>query len=661
MKKKLSLLAIVVLVGVLVFVASISDWSTPQIPHEGPRLPGTSADRDVETVTETPQEGGGAEVVAPSSTAEAPRQSGVDTATQETADNQPERRLIIRDVDGRELHHENGEFVIETRAGSTEAHTMSVPFREGHFSLKGFPEGRARIEFAKSFSADGDRPIAVEEEWFEYKLDEPTLLTGHYLPDCTLRVVDARTGLSLNDVSVLPKLLAGPEQRHPGPHGPSSFVVRNRASPVRLPRTRGLQPYWVTARGYDWSFVVVDHEAGLERVVMLEPAGKLVVEVHGDIDTYMNQSLQVDIRVYSHDTRHMVTSSGLGPRGWQGFEGVAVGTYDVKVEVGPTGASPIVLGETKVQVTANTTSTARIELAHREALPRKVDVRGEIVLLKKDRAVGLFPSQRIQPAHGLALRYGDVRRFVTPPGSALRYRDVVEIKREAMDGRYEQEDGSEIFRWSAELSSGQYLFVVEPVQHGVVLDVPESPEANIRIVLPELFPVTLRVIDSKTRQSINGATIRWSRRFTERGTDGWVEMDLESGLESTTVYLTEGRFTFAASGPSYGGRSMDAHAGSGVQALTLELQPCIVREIILVDGETVIPWTPGMTCSVRGLGSDGSQVCENLGDGKMQACFERQGLYEIIVDRLEGLRQPAPVVVDVSVGDLEPIVVHLDH
>lgn len=658
MKRRRRLLAIVALVGLLlVFVTLLfvtnADQSVLRTPNESPV---SSADRDVEPPSGSPEGTESPEIEAPASNIHGSRLPEVAAATKttETVDTEPERRLTIRDVDGRELHAENGEFVLEPSEGGG----VLVPFREGRFSLRGFPEGMVRIGRIQTFL---DRPVGFEEEWFEFKRDEPTLLEGHYLLDSTLRVVDARTGVPLGGVNILPDH-AGPEQSNPGPHGTGAYVVRDEASPVSLPRTRGLKPYWVTAKGYTWSYILVDHETGGERVVEIEPAGRLVVEVYGDIDVYMNQSLRAFIRVYFHGTQNLLASSGLGPQ--QGFDGVAVGTYDVKVELGSADGNPIVLGETLVDVTARANATARIELTHREELPQKVGVRGEIVVPNKYRALELRPSLRIQPAEGSALRSGDVLRIVTPPGPALRYRDILDIERSAMNGRFEggegDGDGTEVFRWEAELSAGRYLFVVEPVQHGVLLDVPESPDAKIRIVLPELFPITLRVIDARTRQPINGAAIRWSRQFTEGVADGWVEMDLESGVESATVYLTGGDFFFAASGPNYDERSMDAYAGPGANQYTLELSPCILREIMLVHSEIGVPWVQGMTCSFRSLGSNDSHLCENPGDGKMWACFGAPGLYEILIGELEGFRDLAPFVVEVSEDDLNPVVVQLE-
>lgn len=633
----------------VLFVAIASrSWKMPDEGHG-------SLDKGVEPATEALQEQGSTEIAAAALTADGQRQPVEATSEKasEAAEREPERRLVIRDVDGRGLPDENGELVLESSEG---AKTL-VPFREGRFSLRKLSEGSVRIHGAKSISADGDRPIAFEEDWFDFRRDEPTLLAGHYLLDSTLRVVDARTGVPLDGVRVLPKP-AGQGQSHPGPHFDASYVVRDETSPVCLPLERGIQPYWVSARGYGWKHILVDHEAGGERVVELEHAGRLLVEVHGDLDAYTNQSLQTDIRVYSHPTRSLVASSGLGSV--QGFDGIVVGTYDVKVELGSADGSPIVLGETRVDVTANATCTAQIELTHDRVTPPRGRVRGEIVVPGEYRDLDLSLSLRIQPADGPALRYGDAIRIQSPHGRALRYRDVLDLERGAMEGRYDNEDGSEVFRWEAELSLGRYLFVVEPVQHGVLLDIPESPDAKIRILLPPLFPVTLRVIDARTHLPLDGAAIRWSRHFAEREADAWVEMDLEAGVKSATVFLARGEFTFAASAPNHGERFMDAYAGSGTDQFTLELSPIIPREITLVNGETVVPWEQGMTCSFRSLDTVDSFPCENLGDGKMRACFGQPGLHEILFGAFEGFQAVAPVVVDVREGDLSPVVVQLE-
>ena len=146
-------------------------------------------------------------------------------------------------------------------------------------------------------------------------------------------------------------------------------------------------------------FVLVDHETGGERDVLLEPAGRLVVETSGPIEIYMDQGLEIFIRVYSIVTRKVATSGELGSDGRQSFPGLAVGTYDVKVEVGPAGSSPIVLGEAQVDVVANETSTARIVLTRHQIAP-KVHVSGEIVLPEEYQTVDpLYSlSLRIQPA-----------------------------------------------------------------------------------------------------------------------------------------------------------------------------------------------------------------------------------------------------------------------
>ncbi len=656
MNGKAFFLATVSLLAVLLAVATTTDWFESSTRLVGP---------EVEVPTGLSQEGEPSELDTASSNpissrSPLPAETNESNATEAAASgaaqapmDEPERRLVIRDVEGRELDQENGELVLTGQDGVE----VRVAFREGRFSLKGFPEGLARIGPAKAGTDDEPRLVAFENESFEFRRDQPTLLEGRYLRDSTLRVLDTRTGDPVSRIGVLAGH-AGPEQRHPGPHYPSAFTIRGAASPVRLPQARGLKPYWVTAKGYNWSYVLVDHETGGEQVVTIESGGKLMVEVNGDTEAYGSGGMRADLRVYAHGTQDLVVWSDVGPS--QGYDGIAAGRYDVKVELNSTGGKPEILGETEVDVIASATSTATIVLSPLDKPSRSVGLAGEIIVPKKFSSLELRPSQRIQPAEGRGLRQGDAIRIVAPGGPPYRYLDVSDLEVAAMNGRYNTENGDETFRWKAELTEGQYLFVVEPFLHGVLLDVEPSPDANIRIELPELYPVTLTVVDGATGKPIPGAAVRWSREFIDGIPDGWVERDMPPSEEGLTIHLTEGRFSFGASSPNYGDQVMDAYAGSGEKQFTLKLTPCVQRELILKDGDAVIPWARTMSCSFRRVDSEDFQPCEDSGDGTMRACFAGPGLYEIRLGDLSGKHDDDRVVVDIRTGDSSPAVVQLD-
>ncbi len=94
-------------------------------------------------------------------------------------------------------------------------------------------------------------------------------------------------------------------------------------------------------------------------------------------------------------------------------------------------------------------------------------------------------------------------------------------------------------------------------------------------------------------------------------------------------------------------------------ARAVELPRRIPLEIVLADGDTVIPWVHGMTCTFRMFGAEESLPCGSLSEGEMRAYIEEPGLYEIAVGPLDGFRQPDPVVVVIDEAAPPPVVVHL--
>ena len=563
-------------------------------------------------------------------------------------------RIVVTDLDGGELPGESGELWLAPQDGAA----VQVPFQDGQFSLDGFSEGRVDIRKAEVFSSDGKRFIALELDRFEFRHEQPVLLKGQFLPDAELRVVDHVTGSALSGIRVLPGD-GDPKQAHPGPHSPSAFIARADASPLKLPPNRRIQPYWVTAKGYGWSFIRVDHETGGEWLVRLESAGNLVVQVDGDVESYLIQSVNAYIRVYRAGTVELAASSDLSSE--HRFNGLAAGNYDVRVELNSTHEEDANLGFTEIDVTHGTTAVARIELRVQERIEGKVGVTGDVILPKKYATLGLVPSLRVQPVDGLALRPGDLRRFVFPSKTLpLRFIDAFSVESTPMQGRYSGKDGAEIFRWEADLSAGDYLLVVEPFQYGVEQSISATHDSKVIITVPELFPITVRAIDSRTRKTIDGATVRWSRTFAEGEAGGWVEADLGDGVDPPDIYLAAGAVTVSTKAPGYADSFSDVLIGSGIDQVTHEMSPCFSRDIVLMYEGAVVPWADEVVCRFRPLGSENSQPTTNPGDGTMQACFLEHGLHEILIGKIKGFREIAPVMVDVIEGDRSSVIVELE-
>jgi len=543
--------------------------------------------------------------------------------------------LVIDDPELGELRDSSGELQVLARSRGAAA-LLAVPFRDGALDLSRLSAGSYRIESGFSLGADGPRPVLFDAPEFELQSSVQLALRGRHLPASRLRVVDARTGLEVARVSVLPRLEqhGGPLDRHPGPHFPSSFLTRNAASPIRLPHATGLHPYWVTADGHAWSFVNVDHDAGGEREVRLEPAGRLEAQVLG-----FEPDLQVQLRVYARGVERAAASALLNEGGRQAFNGLAIGVYEVRAEIGAPGENMRVLGASEVEVHAQKTSHVVVELSQ-DSVPAAVLVSGEL-LLSPTAAALVDLAIDVRPADGPALRHGDIKR----------------ISRAAMSFG----PRGETLGWTADhLTPGSYVFTVAPMQYAVVVEVPRAPLENVRIVVPELATALVCVRDVRSRAPLVDARLRWARAAPEGATSrGWVESRFDAPSGCVRLALPRGELSLIASSPTHAELRVEVLVGPGDNDVLLELEPRLPREIVLRERDTLIAWSALATCEVRSLGAGRPQLCERAASGEMRAYFDEPGLYEIVVGPLPGYRQPEPFVVSVERATPEPIVVQL--
>jgi len=542
--------------------------------------------------------------------------------------------LVIEDPERGELRNASGE--VRVRAESRADTFLELSFDDGALDLSRLPAGWYRIESGVSQDAEGPRPVVFDEPLFQLQSGVRLLLRGRHLPESRLRVVDARTGHEVTRVSVLPRLEqhGGPQDSHPGPHFPSSFCMRGAPSPVRLPRAAGTRAYWVTADGYAWSFVNVDHDAGGEREVRLEPAGRLEVQVTG-----FEPDLQVQLRVYARDVERAAASALLNEGGRQAFNGLAIGRYEVRAEIGAPEETRRVLGASAVEIHAQETSHAVVELSN-ASVPAAVLVTGVLVLPPAAAAL-VDLALDVRPADGPALRQGDIKR----------------ISRAAMSVG----PRGETLGWTADhLTPGNYVFTVAPVQYAVVVEVPRAPLENVRIVVPELAEALVCVRDGRSREPVLDARLRWARAAPAGvAVRGWVESRCDAHSGCVRLVLPRGELSLVASSPAHAEHRVEVLVGPGDNDVRIDLEPRIPREIVLRERDTLIAWSALATCAVRSVGAGQPQTCERSASGEMRVYFDEPGLYEILIGPLAGYRQPEPIVVSVERAAREPIVVQL--
>ena len=618
------LLGLVGAVAVVPLFRSPSDHAAPGAPELAASMArGASTPESVElesTVRPTADE---ARRQAAPEASEAQAEAGAATdATASTAGT-----LTVLEPDGTARTAEDGQLFLRL-PDRPELQPVQVRFRDGRFLLEDVPAGRIQLERASTFVGSDFRPVVFDGE-LVHTPGEALEVVGRYLPDATLRVVDAATGVELDAVRVLPKH-GYPGQRHPGPHFDSAFCVRDEPSPVTLPRDRSVRSYWVTAPGYTWTFLKVDHDTGGEREVAIERAGSLEVQLTGHDPT-----LAVHARIRPHDpdvpgdARASVASCLLDEGGFQGFPGLAPGRYEVSAEIGWADDPPLVVAETVVEIPAGGTARADLEWSS-EAIPPSVSVRGFLALPAgyEDLEVGLI----VKRAEGPKLRRHDEKR--------LARADLVGT------------DTRGVLTWNAEqLTPGRYLAIVTPVQHGVILEVPERDVDDLRIEVPPLATLFVRALDEHTGAPLEEPRLRWSRELSPgAGQDAWSHFGHADGRDAAELVVPVGVVQVAGSGARHGYRSVTANVGAGETEVVLQLPRQLSIEVVLEHDETAIPWIPGMECSWRRVGDAEFQPCGRFGEARMRASVGEPGLYEIAVGPLEEFRQPEPVVVGVDWG-----------
>jgi hypothetical protein len=627
-------LAVVVLVGVMVL-----SWSEHGEKKASGNPPDAGAEHSssaagLEPANETPSDARQPSTPSPFPTSE--RTSGPGSFDRPPVD--PSLgRWIITDSDGRELHHESGQLKVRA-ADDAGSKLVTIAVEGGGFATTALGAGRYVVESAKAGDEKDPRVVVLEDPSFACSPGKPPILRGTYLRDTLLHVVDAETAAPLTQVSVLTKWRsdAGAGQDHPGPHFDADFFVRERPSPVRLPRVRGVRSYWVTAAGYAWSFLQVDHESGGQRYVRLERGGRLEVQIVGKDPT-----IEIHFRLRSQSSGRVVTSFLVNEgTGWQRLWGVPPGDYDARVEIGSATGEVLELARAQTKVRAGETTQLHIDLGGDPILPL-VPVKGVIVL--PPTHAGLRPSLRIRRAQGPPLHHEDAK--VIGPGAMWR------------------ENGSDVLHWNADhLTSGRYLFVVEPFEQGVLVDVPQRPLEDVRIEVPDLYAVTVCAVDAKSREPIGRMKLHLVRPMpVKSGVGDSVDLEPDTEQGCVNLFVPAGAISLSVRAPDYGEKSMESRVGASGNEFTFELEARIPRDVVLFDGDTAIPWMEGVACTFRNVASTQVSSCDRVGQFGMRALFEAPGEYELDVGRYPGFHAQTPVRVSIEEGTGPPIVIRLTH
>lgn len=574
----------------------------------------------------------------------------------EAAGRPVQARLVVLDPELGPRLQESGVIVVHPWEAEGESESVRLEVVRGQFDRSALVLDSYRIRRATMDSTQGPRDVLFDDVVFEVLPEEDLLLQGRYVPVRTLRALDASTGRDLERVSVLarhPGREPPQGSRHPGPHFPSQFVLRDATSPVTLPTARGVRQYWVTAAGHDWALVTVDHETAGESVVRLDSGGRLLVEVSGPTD-HVGRGGVCTLIVLDSDGEVTVTTGLDGSRAGsttQGFDGLPAGPTEVLIAVGSTHHRTVpaeVLASTSVVLRPYGETVARLSLGQAvfaKPVPARLEIHGE-------------PDQ-LDAVSGLSHRPAD--------GVERHGHDVGDMTWEFLNRVSEE---GPLTRRLEGLTPGPHRFVVAPFMQVERVDVLErldadahvdGPERTLQTIRLELEParvLTVRVVDALGGAPVEKAAVTWAPvldpPLVPPVTD---QAEVAEGEEALLVPLADGEYVLTARAPHHAPASATVRVTSQGQEIRLELEPRQPREVVLVVDGRRQRWPEGARCSILRRGDDREDaIAYEPAEGALFANAPLPGIYDLEIRGLGPSRNGERALrVSVQVDEDDPM------
>ncbi len=537
--------------------------------------------------------------------------------------------IRVVDADGVEHRAEEGSLTIKGSAVEVEVAVVAGRFvlarpeaesvRVGFVELGGRPAFLASNEFTLPALASG-------------KAEETTLdLVATWAPPSVLRVVDARTGTDLHDLTILRGVQHARAAVHPGWTGDASVVfAREAASPLELSAFSGTESWWVHAPGYVWGWVRVDHRTGGERQVALEPGGaRLTVRLDG---------FQPDLNLRLH----------VFPAGWERsfeslatvryptepvivFDGVPPGAVQVRAELGIWHDGPHELAREELELVGGVASEVVLDLQQNGGVPAAVPLAGRIVLPASHPDLDF--SFELLPLDGAARRRGD-----------RIYSGQIELERVDGQPRVRRFDGGVV-------TPGRYLFVSSPLQVWSELDIGPGGAPDVEIALPELGEVRVRVVDEVTGARLAPEKIVWSASGRPEELLSWTLASVDPDPETLEYVFVAPlrRISLDVGWDEYAdaGRAVDVVDGADVEVRVRRLPGVWLR---LVDGDATVPfeWSWGATFEYAGGSRQATARITRIEDGRAWVAGSEVGTYVMELPRIEGFRPVAPPTLELG-------------
>jgi hypothetical protein len=443
-----------------------------------------------------------------------------------------------------------------------------------------------------------DAPVLVETERIALADEAEFVFHLRAIPELRLKVVDAETKRELDGVEVF--LGKGPfdvATLHPGTGQPRSDtglrrLVETGKSPVAVPvpdrvdRDRS-DKLWVRAPDHAWQSLTVLFAEGGTREVALSRAGALKVTVAGKLPA----ANTVLVRIYRAEQHEPLAEFGPGGGQFLEIEGLAPGTYELRLEHGEWFRNPRVLAQATVVVAVGATAQAELRSKAEVTAPARLALRGTVVIPEGWRVEPGAVGVQLDPLRGTD-RWTSSRRL---HGS--------ELQRGAAAGEYRFAFGDVV--------AGRYTLVVTPSRHQQLVTVAEGRNENLRIEVPEPVEVVLRIVDSGTKAPRNGVMLHWNPQ-RPLGVMGGSLATAHAAADSNEIRFLApvGRIEVMGHGEDYEIGHRTLTVAPDEHEFELEARPIYGVKVALYEGSTKVPtgFRSGWQLDLRSLDGESAST-----------------------------------------------------
>jgi len=517
---------------------------------------------------------------------------------------------------------------------------LEVPVDRGHFKLE-VPERFTWLDPGQ-FVLDGREAHCAQGFDGSLRAADLRLIARPVVPS-TLRIVDARNGLDLEDVQLvetighawLPLSPMTPQLRATSPYTVPLWY-RADEDPSLRHGWIGQRTYLARARGTAWGRITIDPIEGGARVLALAPEAVLAVAVDGDA---IPAGVVFELIPSEFGVPGAVDLPIRKPGQVVEVDGLPAGKYRVVAELYGDPMKPRVstgryLAIEHVELAAGDVREVRLKLRD---IADPVDAKGNPVNPRHDlRGTLRVPAEWNAPDLAIELQRYDLATHA--------YRTVIL----ATDLRVDEADPT-LRHWGAgSVECGAWLAIVRPIpwSQTFVLDVTDP--RGIALAIPPPGRVSARVVDSVSGADIESASLLWYALPPPQPSGiGGASPSRDAATKSWSFDATQGEIVLVPMAAEYATQFERVRVHPGENAFVVKLARLRTIRLVAYDGTARIAAQDLLAHAVE-LGGPRRSVGAGLDADGAYVQVEGAGTFAVRLQPIAGFVDAGDVVVEVA-------------